>query len=423
MIKNIEKTVLATLIDNYDLFVETTLKSDYFFDLRYAKIFEVLKKLQKKELPFDENLILKELGTNYEPILIEIISTTSVTNLKSYEKMIIEEFEKRELHKFLKTRINELENDFENTQSHLNVIHQLNNYQVNTAITTLFNIESTRSIKAIKPEILIPEICPVQKKEINLFTSKGGVGKSYAILYLMIELQKTGLSCFGFFSEDAKGVTKDRLEILKKTHQNLQNIEIDILGKESRLQNFIKADRNGNFEISDYFFQFQKAMKPYDVVVIDPLISLIFKDENSNVEARYLMNLLNAWIEKENKTLLLIHHESKGENGGSRGASAFVDAVRIHYTVSKIENETNKRKLKLEKSNHYSGKTEFEIQLFKNEIKPIEIVFEDDKINKEKPKNFDTGGIEMLFDDEDIPNEKNNKLIDNLKEKGFKFDD
>ncbi len=388
MIKNIEKTVLATLIDNYDLFVETTLKSDYFFDLRYAKIFEVLKKLQKKELPFDENLILKELGTNYEPILIEIISTTSVTNLKSYEKMIIEEFEKRELHKFLKTRINELENDFENTQSHLNVIHQLNNYQVNTAITTLFNIESTRSIKAIKPEILIPEICPVQKKEINLFTSKGGVGKSYTILYLMIELQKTGLSCFGFFSEDAKGVTKDRLEILKKTHQNLQNIEIDILGKESRLQNFIKADRNGNFEISDYFFQFQKAMKPYDVVVIDPLISLIFKDENSNVEARYLMNLLNAWIEKENKTLLLIHHESKGENGGSRGASAFVDAVRIHYTVSKIENETNKRKLKLEKSNHYSGKTEFEIQLFKNELKVLKTFFKKVKMEKENPKNF-----------------------------------
>ena len=421
MIKNIEKTVLATLIDNYDLFVETTLKSDYFFDLRYAKIFEVLKKLQKKELPFDENLILKELGTNYEPILIEIISTTSVTNLKSYEKMIIEEFEKRELHKFLKTRINELENDFENTQSHLNVIHQLNNYQVNTAITTLFNIESTRSIKAIKPEILIPEICPVQKKEINLFTSKGGVGKSYAILYLMIELQKTGLSCFGFFSEDAKGVTKDRLEILKKTHQNLQNIEIDILGKESRLQNFIKADRNGNFEISDYFFQFQKAMKPYDVVVIDPLISLIFKDENSNVEARYLMNLLNAWIEKENKTLLLIHHESKGENSGSRGASAFVDAVRIHYTVSKIENETNKRKLKLEKSNHYSGKTEFEIQLFKNEIKPIEIVFEDDKIDKEKPKNFDLGGIEILYDES--PKEETLKLKKDMANKGVLFDD
>lgn len=83
-------------------------------------------------------------------------------------------------------------------------------------------------------------------------------------------------------------------------------------------------------------------MKPYDVIVIDPLISLIFKDENSNVEARYLMNLLNAWIEKENKTLLLIHHESKGENSGSRELVHLLTLLGIHYTVSKIENDAEK---------------------------------------------------------------------------------
>ena len=127
---------------------------------------------------------------------------------------------------------------------------------------------------------------------------------------------------------------------------------------------------------------------------------------------------------QENKTLILIHHDGKAENSGSRGASAIIDAVRIHYSLETVENNTTHRKLVLKKSNHFfSNKNEFLIQLFKNEIKVVETVFEDDKIDKEKPKNFDTGGIEMLFDDEDIPNEKNNKLIDNLKEKGFKFDD
>lgn len=398
MIENIEKTVLATLIDNYDLFPNTSLKAEYFYNFKHKKIFETLQNLYKKELPFDENLILKELDSTFEETLLNILSIVSVANITGIEKTIIEEYEKRELHKFLKTRINELEKEYENNQSHLNIIHQLNGYQLNTSFTNLFNIESTKNIKATKPEILIPEICPIQRKEINLFTSKGGVGKSYTLLYLMMVLQKTGLNCFGFFSEDSKGVTKDRLEILKNTHINLQNIDFDILGKESRLQNFIKADKNGNFEISDYFFQFQKAMKPYDVIVIDPLISLIFKDENNNVEARYLMNLLNAWIEKEDKTLLLIHHESKGENSGSRGASAFVDAVRIHYTVSKIENDNEKRKIKLEKANHYSGdKNEFLIKLFNKNI-PVVIEFEDDKIDEEKPKNFDLGGIEILSD-------------------------
>ena len=347
----------------------------------------------------------------------------AVTNISGLEKTIIEDYEKRELKKFLKNRINELEEDYQNNLSHLNVIHQMNSYEISTSFTNLFNIKSTKNIKATKPELLIPEICPIQKKEINLFTSKGGVGKSYTLLYLLMQLQITGLNCFGFFSEDALGVTKDRLETLKKTHLNLQNIDFDILGKESRLQNFIKADKNGNFEISDYFFQFQKAMKPYDIIVIDPLISLIFKDENSNVEARYLMNLLNAWIEKEDKTLLLIHHESKGENSGSRGASAFVDAVRIHYRVSKIDNESEKRKLKLEKANHYSGnKNEFEIRLFKKNI-PVILEFEESPKKEDLGSDFDIGGIEMLYDDEDIPNEKNTKLISDLKGKGFKFDD
>lgn len=416
MIENIEKTVLATLLDNYDLFEDSSLKTEYFYNFKYAKIFEVLKKLQKKELPFDENLILKELDSNYESVMLELLSTTSIVNVKSYEKMIIEEFEKREFKKFLNQKINDLSND---DTSYLNVLNQVNSFNLNNSSSS-FNIESSALINAEKPEILIPQICPIQKKEINLFTAKGGKGKSFTLLYLLFELQKTGLKCFGWFSEDSKGITKNRMNTLKNTHSKLQNIEYDLLGKETRLQNFIKSDKNGNFEVSDFFFEFQKAMKPYDIVMLDPLISLIFKDENSNVEARFLMNLLNAWIEKDNKTLLLIHHDGKGEGSSSRGASAFIDAVRIHATISSIDNKPTFRKIKIEKGNHYIGKTEFEVELFKNDIKPIELVFED---VKKEVSNFDSGGIEMLYDDEDIPNEKNNKLINDLKEKGFKFDD
>lgn len=416
MIENIEKTVLATLIDNYDLFEDSNLKTEYFYNLRYGKIFEVLKKLQKKELPFDENLILKELDSSYESVILDLLATNSISNVRTYEKMIIEEFEKREFKKFLNQKINDLSND---ETSYLNVLNQVNSFNLKNS-TSSFNIVSSSLINAEKPEILIPNICSVQKKEINLFTAKGGKGKSFTLLYLLFELQKTGLKCFGWFSEDSLGITKNRMNTLKNTHSKLQNIEYDLLGKETRLQNFIKSDRNGNFEVSDFFFEFQKAMKPYDIVMLDPLISLIFKDENSNVEARFLMNLLNAWIEKDNKTLLLIHHDGKGEGSSSRGASAFIDAVRIHATISSIDNKPTFRKIKIEKGNHYIGKTEFEIELFKNDIKPIEVVFED--VKKEN-SNFDTGGIEMLFDDEDIPKEKNTKLIDNLKEKGFKFDD
>ncbi len=421
MVENIEKTVLATLIYNYDLFEDSNLKTEYFYNLRYGKIFEVLKKLQKKELPFDENLILKELDSSYESVILDLLATNSISNVRTYEKMIIEEFEKREFKKFLNQKINDLSND---ETSYLNVLNQVNSFNLNNSSASPFKIVSSSKIKAEKPEILIPNICPLQKKEINLFTAKGGKGKSFTVLYLLLEVQKTGLTTFGWFSEDSLGITKNRLEILQNTHKALKNIDVDLLGKETRLQNFIKADKNGNFEVSDFFFEFQKAMKPYDIIVIDPLISLIFKDENSNVEARFLMNLLNAWIEKENKTLILIHHEGKGEGSSSRGASAFIDAVRIHATIFTIENKTTFRKIKIEKSNHYSGKTEFEIELFKNEIKPIEVVFEDAKKENNlstKDSNFDIGGIEILYDES--PKEETLKLKKEITNKGVLFDD
>ncbi len=429
MIENIEKTVIATLIDNYDLFEDCSLKSEYFYNLKYGKIFEVLKKLHKKELPFDENLILKELDSSYESVILQLLATTSISNVKTYEKMITENFEKREFQKFLKLKLNDLEDD---DTSYLNVLNQVNSYKSNSTNydNSLFEILDSDEVEAELPEILIPNICPIQKKEINFFTSKGGMGKSFTLLYLLLELQNLGFNCFGFFTEDSDGATKNRINLLKTVHKHLKNVKIKFGSKKKRLQSIVKQNKDGTFEASDYFYAFKKAMKPYDIIVIDPLISLILKDENSNVEARFIMNLLNEWIEEEDKTLLIIHHEGKGENAGSRGASAFIDAVRIHYSISKIENSIEKRKLKLEKCNHYSGESEFEVKLFPKNI-PVVIEFKDENKKKsiandndfdeEKIANFDLGGIEILYDES--PKEEALKLKKDMANKGVLFDD
>jgi RecA-family ATPase len=104
------------------------------------------------------------------------------------------------------------------------------------------------------------------------------------------------------------------------------------------------------------------------------------------------MNLLNDWCKKENKTILMIHHHSKGESGSVRGATAFIDAVRLHYVISKKEIsktkddvivDDSKRVLKIEKSNHFWGKDEFEIQLFEkkeNDFKKDEDILSDIEI-------------------------------------------
>ena len=55
------------------------------------------------------------------------------------------------------------------------------------------------------------------------------------------------------------------------------------------------------------------------------------------------MSLLNKWCVDENKTIILTHHHSKasGTNKSSaRGASAFIDACRMHYVIEKVEVKT-----------------------------------------------------------------------------------
>ena len=50
------------------------------------------------------------------------------------------------------------------------------------------------------------------------------------------------------------------------------------------------------------------------------------------------MQLFTHWANKENKTIIFIHHSTKNTTQ-SRGASAFVDAVRVVYELDKIKNK------------------------------------------------------------------------------------
>lgn len=417
-IKNAENTLLASYLNDYTLLEASTFKEDFIYFKENKEIFKAMQSLLKKELPVDEDFILKEIKAkgDYQSKLIEILTTTAISDVKKIEDELLEQYKKRELYKFLNLSISKL-----NEISSDKLTSQLANYTFNGISTDSFwSFEDFANITPELPEFYLQNICPVQKKEINLITSRGGKGKSFVALYLMSELAKNGLNCFGWLSEDSVSGSKNRFETLKYTHKHLAP-NFKVWGKDKKLESFIKVDRSGNYEASDFFLSFKKAMKPFNLIVIDPLVPLFCKEENNNVEARFLMGLLNEWIEKENKTLILIHHDGKGEVG-SRGASAIVDAVRIHYSLETVENNTTHRKLVLKKSNHFfSNKNEFLIQLFKNEIKVVETVFEDDKIDKEKPKNFDLGGIEILYDES--PKEEALKLKKDMASKGVLFDD
>ena len=96
------------------------------------------------------------------------------------------------------------------------------------------------------------------------------------------------------------------------------------------------------------------------------------------------MALLNKWCEDDKKTIILVHHNNKVDkegNSSSRGASAFIDACRMQYSIHSNKDDDRYRIAKIEKTNHFSGNKEYKIKLFDTKI-----VFENLK-EEQKPKS------------------------------------
>lgn len=366
----IEKAILSTVLYDYSILKNLRIDENHFSIKAHQEIFIAMKKLYNNNSPIDEEFINKITKEKYQKELLEILSTNAISNFKSYELELIERTKKRELLKLLnktKELINDLTADEITQELEKNIS---SNSQLNLNDKSI-NITKIKNIKPIKPTFFLEDILPIQKNEINLFSSRGGIGKSWILLYILSQLELVeNLRCFGWFSEDSISHTKHRLNILSSVYNEINNCNFSLTDDTPKY--FIEYDKNRNLKESNFFFQFKKAMQDYDIICIDPLIAFFGADENSNTEARFFMNLLNDWCKKENKTILIIHHHNKSDGNNIRGASAFVDASRLHYTVNKMEDNNTSRLLKLEKTNHYNGKNEFEINLFKQDIIEVE---------------------------------------------------
>jgi replicative DNA helicase len=159
---------------------------------------------------------------------------------------------------------------------------------------------------------------------------------------------------------------------------------LHISGADSETIHFLEESREG-VSVNSKFYQFKRALKNYDVIILDPLIAMFGADENNNAHARKFINLFTRWATKENKTIIFIHHGTKNSSQ-SRGASAFVDAVRLVYRVEHIKNEAGEvvedesRFILLDKDNNgakkYLGSAKVKRQIFPQKKRTIEIEYE-----------------------------------------------
>ena len=388
-IYNIERAVLSSFIFETNTFENTTLNEKDFSLPFHQKIFKIFKNLQSKNKPIADDFIKIEMEKDNiydEKSFLELLSTNPISNYATYEQEI-KEFSQN---KNYTLKVKQIIND-ENLSIYQKTtqVTQLEESTLNKLGTSLPLVQNTKNIKAKTPTFYLENDLPIQQKEITMITGKGGGGKSFVAIWIasmLIEVEN--LKVFAYLSEDSVENSKNRLKIIRKHNPQLQKADFDIWGKESRPLSFIKK-RNHELFPSDYWYQFIRHFKAYDVIILDPLIAFIAEDENSNTEARFLFNLLNQWCEKENKTIILIHHHNK--NNETRGASAFVDAVRLHYVTSKKENNDTSRFLKLEKTNHYTGKNEFEVRLFREttSLEKVQHIIDDKNSRNEFISPFD----------------------------------
>jgi hypothetical protein len=238
-----------------------------------------------------------------------------------------------------------------------------------------FNFLFPSQITAERASFLLDDFMPLPVGAATIISSRGGSGKSALALQLALRASARNINTLAWLSEDPIGMTKHRLEkISRMTGISINNQDNLILCGDMPF--YILMKNNKNIMVNTGFYDFKAACKKFKIVIIDPLIGFYGGDENDNAQARYFMDLLGFWAKEENKSIVIVHHQTKYMDVSiARGASAFVDAVRAHYSAEKNKDDDRFVNIKIEKDN-WGIRTVFgnekQVQVWADKIKDNE---------------------------------------------------
>jgi len=389
---DIERAILNSIIfDNTKLEeIASLLNKEDFYLPFHQIVYQTILELTKQKNFIDEFILKDELIKTKkldEELFLEIISTTPVENIEEYSKIIKELALKRKLQLLFKRASIEIEN-----QNVLEIINQtkkeLENLEQNN--TDTFKLVDFSIVENKEIEFILKDFLPIPRKAVTLLSAKGGAGKSWLVLQLALRYinENPSKKVFAWLSEDPIFATKKRAEkilneiLVNDNRTKFYDINNPVyknfkyLGSETRPFHLIEYDYKIK-KINPLFYKLKHTLRDFEFIILDPLIAFYGGDENNNSQAREFMNLLTEWADKEDKAILVVHHNNKSISGGIRGASAFVDAVRLQYellTPDEIKDDRkellqdNIRILKIKKDNwgveKILNKKEIQLQIF-----------------------------------------------------------
>ncbi len=370
--ESVEKSVLSSMIFDPSTckIVFSRLDSNDLSHHSHKFIFDSIKELYNEQKPIDEELIYrkikaKSLNINEDDIM-QIISSNPLVDLDFYIDELKDRALKREIELTISKAKERLLDDEVRANDVLSLIALYTDEIKKRGRKRLLDIEHLDEVHEREPEFIVKSWLPFPKKTVSFITAPGGTGKSYLMLQLAMRflLEAKESRAFLWFSEDPKSFTKHRAQkILDEIlHESWDLIKSRLDISDSQTFHILKENHKRSFEVNPDFYELVDILEPYDLIVLDPLISFYGGDENNNAQARQFMQLFTQWASERDKTIIFIHHSTKGTTQ-SRGAGAFLDAVRLSYELERpkdragdVDEDSRELEIKITLKDNYGAK-------------------------------------------------------------------
>lgn len=373
-----ERSILSSIIFNPSDFtyISNQLSREYFYLVAHQNIYTAMINLTAMDKPIDEEFLRSELnriGQFDERVMIEVLTANPIASITPYIQELAKYKDRRTL-LGLSTQFKKAAQAEDPINAAKELIVALEEGM--SLDRRLPHPTNHEEIEEKEVEFILKDWLPIPRNTVSLVTAPGGSGKTWTVLQIAARfcIQNKSSKAFLWLSEDPKSLSKARLnKILSGVLGNsVPNLKIDIADDATpHLLNII-----GNKVTTDpIWHDMKKVFDPYDLIILDPLIAFFGGDENNNGHARFFMQLFTEYAGKNEKTIVFIHHSTKG-TAGSRGAGAIVDAARLHYEVDRIRNKDKEidesklhmRLVRLAKDNYNAGailkSNEVERQIF-----------------------------------------------------------
>lgn len=385
-----ERSILSSLIFEPAQFTEVSknLSVDHFFLEAHKDIYKAITNLVLTDKPIDEEFIRSELnraGRFNERIMVEILTTNPIANFYPYIDELAR-FRDRRILLSLSTQFKyaaESEDPIHAAKELIVALEEGMSIDRRLPVPTHHEV-----IEEKEAEFILKDWLPIPKNTVSLVTAPGGSGKTWMILQIAARycLEDKNAKAFLWLSEDPISLSKARLtKILDKVIKTSQSgLKIDLADDATPMLLNVVHNR---ITVDPIWHDLKKIFDTYDLIILDPLIAFFGGDENNNGHARFFMQLFTEYAGKTGKTIIFIHHSTKGTSG-SRGAGAIVDAARLHYEVDRIKDKEGKidekkshlRLIRLAKDNYNAGSllmaNEVEHQIFPTSLRNAPVHFE-----------------------------------------------